>query len=44
MQRSDRTYILAEGRNAIEGASRDLLGNPNVAAIYLGGARKAAVS
>ena len=44
MQRSDRTYILAEGRNAIEGASCDLLGNPQVAAIYLGGARKAVVS
>lgn len=33
---SDRTYVLAEGRNRIEGRSKDLLSDPVVAEIYLG--------
>jgi branched-chain amino acid transport system ATP-binding protein len=34
---ADRAYILAEGRNRIAGAARDLIGDPNVAALHLGG-------
>lgn len=38
---SDRTYVLAEGRNRIDGISSQLAGDTEVAAIYLGaGGRK----
>ncbi|MCC1495040.1 ABC transporter ATP-binding protein [Cognatishimia sp. F0-27] len=36
---ADHCYILAEGRNQIDGAAADLLGDPVVAEIYLGGKR-----
>lgn len=36
---ADHCYILAEGRNQIDGAASDLLGNSAVADIYLGGKR-----
>jgi branched-chain amino acid transport system ATP-binding protein len=39
---ADRAYILAEGRNRIAGAARDLIGDPNVAALHLGGTVPAA--
>ena len=39
---SDRGYVLAEGRNRIEGPARALLDNPEVAAAFLGGRRAAA--
>jgi branched-chain amino acid transport system ATP-binding protein len=38
---SDRTYVMAEGRNRIDGSSTELAGDSQVAAIYLGaGGRK----
>lgn len=36
---ADHCYILAEGRNQIDGKASDLVGNPAVADIYLGGKR-----
>jgi ABC-type branched-subunit amino acid transport system ATPase component len=36
---ADQCYILAEGRNQIDGKATDLLGNSVVADIYLGGKR-----
>ncbi len=36
---ADHCFILAEGRNQIDGKAADLLGNPTVADIYLGGKR-----
>lgn len=36
---ADHCYILAEGRNQIDGAAEALLGDPVVADIYLGGKR-----
>ena len=36
---ADQCYILAEGRNQIDGKAADLLGNSVVADIYLGGKR-----
>ncbi|WP_187429344.1 ABC transporter ATP-binding protein [Roseobacter fucihabitans] len=36
---ADHCYILAEGRNQIDGKAADLLGDPVVADIYLGGKR-----
>ena len=36
---ADQCYILAEGRNLIDGKATDLLGNSVVAEIYLGGKR-----
>ncbi len=36
---ADQCYILAEGRNQIDGKATDLLGNSVVAEIYLGGKR-----
>ncbi len=41
LRRSDRGYVLAEGRNRIEGEAGSLLGNPEVSAAFLGGHRKA---
>ena len=41
LRRSDRAYVLAEGRNRIEGAAESLLDNPEVSAAFLGGHRKA---
>ncbi len=35
---SDRAYVLAEGRNRIDGPAQELLRNPAVGALYLGGA------
>ena len=37
LRHSDRGYVLAEGRNRMQGAAQDLLGNPAVAAAFLGG-------
>jgi ABC-type branched-subunit amino acid transport system ATPase component len=34
---SNRGYVLATGRNQIEGAGKDLLNDPEVARLYLGG-------
>ncbi|MCY6382603.1 ABC transporter ATP-binding protein [Hoeflea prorocentri] len=39
---SDRAYILADGRNQLDGSARDILNDPAVAEIYLGGRRKGA--
>ncbi|MBB94847.1 MAG: ABC transporter ATP-binding protein [Rhodobacteraceae bacterium] len=36
---ADHCYILAEGRNQVDGKAADLLGDPVVADIYLGGKR-----
>jgi ABC-type branched-subunit amino acid transport system ATPase component len=36
MRISDRTYVLAEGRNRLDGPSAQLLNDPEVAQIYLG--------
>ncbi len=41
LRASDRGYVLAEGRNRIEGRAAELLGNPEVAALFLGGRRAA---
>jgi ABC-type branched-subunit amino acid transport system ATPase component len=38
---SDRGYVLAEGCNRIEGAAADLMANPEVATLFLGGKRAA---
>jgi branched-chain amino acid transport system ATP-binding protein len=38
---SDRAYILAEGRNRHAGSAAELLHDPSVAALYLGGAARA---
>lgn len=35
---SDRAYILENGRNALDGTGSDLLDDPKVGALYLGGA------
>ncbi|MDO9525490.1 MAG: ABC transporter ATP-binding protein [Gemmobacter sp.] len=40
MRISDRTYVLAEGRNRLDGQSSKLLDDPEVAQIYLGNAGK----
>ncbi len=39
LRMSDRGYVLAEGRNRVAGRASDLLGNPDVAAAFLGGGR-----
>ena len=39
---SDRTYVLAEGRNRLDGTSAALIEDPEVAAIYLGRAGRKA--
>ena len=39
MQISDRTYILAEGQNQVDGKSRELMKGKLIADIYLGGRR-----
>jgi ABC-type branched-subunit amino acid transport system ATPase component len=39
-----RGYVLDAGRNAFDGRGDELLGNPKVAELYLGGARMAAAS
>ena len=39
---SDRTYVLAEGRNRLDGPSAALIDDPEVAAIYLGRAGRKA--
>lgn len=36
---ADHCYILAEGRNQVDGAAADLLADPIVGEIYLGGKR-----
>lgn len=36
---ADHCYILAEGRNRLDGPADQILGDPEVAAIYLGGRR-----
>ena len=40
MRISDRTYVLAEGRNRLQGPSDQLLDDPEVSEIYLGRAGK----
>ncbi len=42
LRMSDRGYVLAEGRDRVEGRAAELLGNPNVAAAFLGGAAPSA--
>lgn len=42
LRASDRGYVLAEGRNRIAGRAAELLDNPEVAAMFLGGRRRAA--
>ncbi len=42
LQMSDRGYVLAEGRNRIDGDARALLDDPQVAAAFLGGRSLAA--
>ncbi len=37
LQLSDRGYVLATGRNRFEGSGQDLLSDPQVAKLYLGG-------
>ncbi|MDA4846172.1 ABC transporter ATP-binding protein [Hoeflea poritis] len=39
---SDRAYILADGQNQMDGPAGDILDDPAVAEIYLGGRRKGA--
>jgi branched-chain amino acid transport system ATP-binding protein len=39
---ADRGYVLELGRNRFEGAGRDLLANPDVRRLYLGGATQSA--
>ena len=39
LRRSDRGYVLAEGRNRVEGEAASLLLNPEVSAAFLGGHR-----
>lgn len=39
MRRADHCYILAEGRNQIDGPARDLATDPRLAEIYMGGLR-----
>jgi ABC-type lipopolysaccharide export system ATPase subunit len=36
---ADHCYILADGRNQVDGAAQDLLNDPVVGQIYLGGKR-----
>ncbi len=36
---ADRVYILVEGRNRLDGATRELTSDPAIAALYLGGSR-----
>jgi ABC-type branched-subunit amino acid transport system ATPase component len=38
---SDRGYVMAEGRNRLEGPAAELLENPEMAALFLGGRRAA---
>ena len=42
LRRSDRGYVLAEGRNRVEGEAGALLADPAVAAAFLGGMRRGA--
>ena len=37
LQMSDRGYILVSGENRLEDSGKDLLNNPDVARLYLGG-------
>jgi ABC-type branched-subunit amino acid transport system ATPase component len=37
LQMADRGYVLAGGANRFEGAGRDLLNDPEVGRLYLGG-------
>ncbi len=37
LELADRAYVLVGGRNAIDGAGHDLLGDPEVGRLYLGG-------
>ena len=43
MRRADHCYILAEGRNQIDGPAAHLLSDPRVGEIYMGGRRMEAV-
>ena len=42
LRMSDRGYVLAEGRNRVAGSAAELLDSAEVAAAFLGGARRAA--
>ncbi|MEP1576218.1 ABC transporter ATP-binding protein [Roseibium album] len=42
LKRADHCYVLAEGRNQIDGPAEELLENPALGRIYLGGERKGA--
>ena len=39
---SDQAFVLGDGRNRIEGSARDILDDPAIAEVYLGGARRGA--
>jgi branched-chain amino acid transport system ATP-binding protein len=39
---SDRGYVLAQGRNRLQGAATDLLSDPEISAAFLGGRRNLA--
>ena len=39
---SDHAYVLGDGRNRIEGSARDILDDPAIAEVFLGGARRVA--
>jgi ABC-type branched-subunit amino acid transport system ATPase component len=41
---ADRGYVLEAGRNALDGPGSDLLADPKVAQLYLGGAGTSASS
>jgi ABC-type branched-subunit amino acid transport system ATPase component len=40
LKRADHCYVLAEGRNQIDGPAAELLGDPALGRIYLGGERR----
>jgi branched-chain amino acid transport system ATP-binding protein len=42
LEASDRGYVLSDGAARLQGAARDLLGDPAIAGIYLGGRRRGA--
>ncbi len=44
LRMSDRAYVLAEGRNRVQGRAADLLADPAVAAAFLGGMRSASAA
>jgi branched-chain amino acid transport system ATP-binding protein len=41
---ADRLYVLVEGRNRLEGSTRELIADPAIAALYLDGGRRSAAA